>query len=1160
MKKKFVLHNYGLFLWNRKQIWVLKILSLLILFSVSKQVFATEVNSEDTRINLNVNKSKLSNVLKEIEDKTHFNFFYNSKLIDVNREVDLVVEEQDIYQVLDLLFSGTDVAYVVQDKHIILSNQLTETNNKASKLISIKGKVTDKNNESVIGATVLVKGTTNGTVTNVDGEYTLADIDPASTLVFMFIGMKSSEIAVDGKSIINAVLLDESYGLEEVVAIGYGVQKKKLITGSTIQIGGEELAKRNSVDALGALQSMAPGVNIVQSSGQPGEGYKINIRGLGTTGSSQPLVVIDGVAGGSLESLDPNDIESIDILKDAASSAIYGARAANGVILISTKKGKIGDFSISYDGYTGVQNANLNGIETLNAKQYMEIVNGTLIASGSGAYDYKELIPNYYENIVNGTWKGTNWIKESLNTNAPIQSHAVNINGGNELSRVALGFSYLGQEGTIGKSAIPNYERYTARINSDHSLLRKNGRDIITFGENITYTITNKSGVSISGIYSNNIRDLLTATPLLPAYNDEGDYYVYADMLKNEWDFDQSAVNPLARINVDHGSKNSTGRRLQANAFVDISPIKNLKYRSNAGYQFYQHSYRRYVPINQLSSDKSNLTDDITQEQSHSTKWTWENTLNYIANFNNNHFDFLIGQSVEEWGYGSKVSVKNSNSLFPGSFNHAYIDNTQGLNTTDTQISGSPNSPGSLASFFGRINYNHRETYMATLVMRADGSSNFARGNRWGYFPSLSAGWVITNENFMEPVTNIMDFLKLRASWGQNGNASIDNFQYVATIAFDSDSYYYFNDKNNASIGAYPDILANKEVTWETSEQLVFGLDARFLNSRLGLAFDLYDKQTKDWLVVAPQLASYGTGAPYINGGDVTNKGYEVALNWSDRKNSFEYNAGISLAHNENKVTRLANEEGIIHGPENVLAQNTDEMYRVEVGYPMGYFWGYETAGVFQNQTQIDEFINSGGVYLQDALVPGDLIFVNQNDDDTIDDLDKTMIGNPHPKFTLGFNFNCSYKGLDLSINAYGSFGHQIAKSYREFSNSPNNNYTSEVYSKYWTEEGSTNRYPRFTHGKDINFKEISDIYIENGDFLKISNIAIGYDLKRAIRQLPFQKLRIYMAAQNLFTITNYSGFDPEVGYGDSKSWASGIDIGYYPSPKSILGGINIEF
>ncbi len=1142
----------------KKAFFVMKLTSLIILIS-TLSIFANQSYSQNTRISLNRNNTSVKEVLRDIENNSEFFFIYNNQLIDVERVVDINVDDQNIYSILDELFSDSGVEYVVKDKHIILTSNQEIEKEQSNQSNKVTGKVSTESGEPIPGATVYVKGTSNGTVTNVNGEYSIDVPSANQIMIFSFIGFRSQEVAIN-KDVINVVMLEDAIGLEEVVAIGYGVQKKKLVTGSTIQVDGESLAKRNSVDALGALQSLAPGVNIVQRSGQPGEGFKINIRGLGTTGSSDPLVVIDGVAGGSLDALNPSDIESIDILKDAASSAIYGARAANGVILVSTKKGKAGDFIVSYDGYMGVQNASTNGIESLNAKQYMEIVNSTLVSSGAKEFDFKSLIPNHYQSIIDGSWNGTNWLEESKNNNAPINNHSVNITGGSDKSRVAMGFSYLGQEGTIGKSATPKFERYTVHINSDHSLLKNNDRDIITFGENVTFTSSNKTGLNIEGIYSNNVRDLLTASPLLPAYNNDGDFFVYKDMVATGWDFDQRLVNPLARISVDHSQKTTNNRRLQANAFVEISPIKELKFRSNAGYQFFQSDYRRYVPVHELSSDKSNLTDDITQSQSYSTKWTWENTLNYVTYFNNHHVDFLIGQSVEKWGYGSDISVTNSNSLFPGSFDHAYISNSQGLNTTDTKISGSPNTAGGLASFFGRINYNYNETYMASIVMRADGSSNFARGHRWGYFPSLSAGWVMTNEEFMKPASGVLNFLKLRANWGQNGNADIDNFQYLATIAFNSDSYYYFHDKSDPSIGAYPDILPNEDVTWETSEQLDLGFDAHFFNSQITLTFDWYNKTTKDWLVVAPQLASYGTGAPFINGGDVENKGFEIAVSLNKSIDKFKYSAGISLANNNNKVTRIANEEGIIHGAENILAQNTDELYRVEVDYPMGYFWGYKTAGVFQNQTQIDQFFKDGGVALQDSVVPGDLIFVNDNGDEVIDDEDKVMIGNPHPKFTLGFNFSCSYKGLDLSINAYGAFGHQIAKSYREFSNSPNNNYTTDVYTKYWTGEGSTNRYPAFTHGKNTNFKELSDLYIEDGDYVKISNISIGYDLKSAFKRLPLQKLRLYVSGQNLLTFTKYSGFDPEVGYGNGESWASGIDIGYYPNPKTILGGINIVF
>jgi TonB-linked SusC/RagA family outer membrane protein len=1156
-REPWVWNNYTL----KKCLTIMK-LSVFLFFLSIIQALAINSYSQQTRLSLKFNKASLERVLDEIENKSEFYFLYNQDIVNTKKVVDLDVKEEKIEDVLNTLFVGTNIKYTISERQIVLTSSENQSgiNHTSEQQKTVSGKVTDTTGASLPGVSVAVKGTTSGIITDGDGNYSLSNIPANAILQFSFVGMKSQEIKIGTQTTLNVVLVDETIGIEEVIAIGYGVQSKKLVTGSTIQVSGESLATRNSTDAFGVLQSMAPGVNIVQNSGQPGEGYRINIRGLGTTGSSEPLYVIDGVAGGSIDALDPKDIESIDILKDAASAAIYGARAANGVILVTTKKGKAGAFSISYDGYKGVQNANLNGIETLNAKQYMEIVNSTLVSSGASAYDFKTLIPKQYQAIMDGSWTGTNWIEESKNKNAPIVSHAINLTGGSDMSRVALGFSYLGQEGTIGKSATPNFERYTVRLNSDHSFLKKNGRDIITIGENVTYTTNKKSGLSIEGIYSNNIRDLLTATPLLPAYNSNGDFYVYKDMVADKWDFDQTIANPLAKISVNHSKKNTITRRLQANGFIELSPIKSIKIKSNGGYQFFQSDFRHYVPVYELSSDKSNLTDDVTQTQSYSTKWTWENTINYITKFNEHNIDFLVGQSLEKWGYGNSVSVKNSNSLFPGSFNNAYISNTQGLNTTDTEISGSPNTPGALTSFFGRANYNFRQTYMASVVMRADGSSNFAKGHRWGYFPSFSAGWVITNEKFMKPAEKVLDFLKLRASWGQNGNANIDNFQYLATIAFNSDSYYYFNDKSNPAIGAYPDILPNEDVTWETSEQLDFGFDSRLFNSRLGLIFDWYKKSTKDWLVVAPMLASYGTGAPYINGGDVENKGFELALSWKDQLKGFQYSATVSLAKNINKVTRIANEEGIIHGNENVLAQNTAELYRVQEGFPMGYFWGYKTSGVFQNQAQIDEYLSKGGVTLQTKPVPGDLIFVNTNGDKVIDDKDKTMIGNPNPKYTLGFNFNCSYKGFDLSVNAYGSFGQQIAKSYREFSNSPNNNYTTDVYTKYWTGEGSTNRYPAFTHGKNTNFKELSDMYIEDGDYIKISNISLGYDIKKIWKGLPFHKFRAYVTGQNLITFTKYSGFDPEVGYGDGESWASGIDIGYYPSPKTILGGINIEF
>ena len=1009
----------------------------------------------------------------------------------------------------------------------------------------VKGKVTTPSGDPLPGAGVIVKnGGGRGEIADPDGRYEI-EVSPDETLVFDFLGCIPVEVKVGNQSTINVTLREDAELLDEVVVMGYGTQRKKLITGSTVNVTGEKLASLNSLDALGALQSQAAGVNITANSGQPGESYKVTIRGMGTIGSTEPLYVIDGVPGGSITSLSPNDIESIDVLKDAASSAIYGARAANGVILVTTKKGSADSkLSVSYEGYYGIQNANTNGVTPLDAKQYMEIVNKSYETAGQTPYDFESLIPNHYADIMSGKWKGTNWLKESLNRNAPIQNHSVNMTGGSDKSRFSLGFSYFGQDGTLGYPATPQYERYTVRLNSDYSVWKKDGRDIIVFGENITATLTGKSGIAIGNNYYNSIRDLLVAPPILPAYNADGEFYEYDDMKAVEWDFNQDYANPLAEIYYDHGNNRSKGHRINANFYLQIMPIKDLTIRSSAGVNFSHSDYRRYVPTYSLSGNSSNNTDDVTQNQSYSARWSWENTINYKKTFGDHNLDVLAGQSLEKWGYGNSVNIKNSNSIFPGSFEHAYINNTQGMDVANTSIGGSPNGQGALSSFFARVNYNYKEKYLLSAVMRADGSSNFARGHRWGYFPSVSAGWVVTNEDFMASTKNWMSFLKLRASWGQNGNCNISAFQYVATVAFDAP--YYFNDKSVPNTGAYPDIMPNENLKWETSEQLDFGVDARFFRSRLGVSFDWYNKVTRDWLVRAPTLLIYGSGAPYINGGDIRNRGYEFLVSWNDNVGDFSYGVSATFSHNDNLVTKIANSEGIIHGGDNVIAQNTDELYRVQVGYPIGYFWGYDVEGIIQNEAQVQEYLDkhckgdAANSLQKGDIQPGDVMYVDTNKDGLINEEDKTMIGNPNPDYNLGLSINLAYKGFDLSINGYGAFGQQIAKS--------------------WTGEGSTNRYPRFCHGKHANMSEVSDIWIENGDYFKVSNITFGYDFKKLFKNMPLTRCRLYVSAQNMLTFTKYTGMDPEIGYGDGTGWMSGVDVGNYPSSNAWIFGVNLTF
>ena len=1037
----------------------------------------------------------------------------------------------------------------------------------AQTAVQVKGVVLDSNGEPIMGAAVIEVGTQgNGTVTGADGSFTLS-VTRGAKIRISYVGYKTVTMTPVAGRTTNITLEEESEMLNDVVVVGYGTQQKKLVTGATTHVTSENIEAVNAVDAFGALQSLASGMNIVMSSGQPGEGYKVTIRGMGTAGSNTPLYVVDGVPGANIEDLSPNDIESIDILKDAASSAIYGARASNGVILVTTKKGKVGRLQVSFDGYIGWQNPNTNDVTPLNAKQYMEINDLAYTIQGVATYDWATLIPKQYAQIMNGTWNGTNWLEETTIDNAPMHNASLTISGGNDQSRFALGFTKYHQTGTLGAPADPKFDRYTVRMNSDYSLIKSKGRDILKIGENITFSATDKRGVSVGGIYGNSIRNLLAMSPLLPAYNDNGELYEYADILADGWDFSAEMANPLAQMKYNNGNGYNKGWRLQTNFFLEFSPIKDLTWRTSAGWLYRHRESRSYTPVYELSAKSSNPNDDISQSQSYSIRWSLENTLNWKKSFGLHNIDALLGQSVEKWGYGNGVNVTNSNSLFPGSFDHAFIANANVVDPAYTSIGGSPESQGSLASFFGRVNYNYNETYLLSLVLRADGSSNFARGKRWGYFPSVSAGWVMTNESFMESTKSWLDFLKIRASWGQNGNCNISNFQYLATIAFDDP--YYFDSKDNPGLGAYPNILPNEDVKWETSEQLDLGFDMRFLNSRLGFSFDWYKKTTKDWLVVAPMLLSYGTGAPYINGGDIENKGYEIQLSWNDKiGKDFKYGVTANFSHNKNEVTRLANSEGIIHGGSNAIAQNTAELYRLQVGYPIGYFWGYEMEGIIQNEADLQDYIDrncSGDKAnsLQGAsLQPGDVKFVDYNGNGKIDtgDADKTMIGDPNPDYTVGLNITVAYKGFDLGINGYGSFGQQVAKSYRQFSDHPDDNYCTDVYTKYWTGEGSTNEYPRFSDGKTANMSEISRVWIEDADFFKISRISFGYDFKKLYSKLPVQKCRLYVSLNNFICFTGYSGMDPEVGFGNGTSWASGIDCGYYPSSRSFQVGMNVNF
>lgn len=883
----------------------------------------------------------------------------------------------------------------------------------------ITGTVKDATGMEVIGANVIVKGTTNGVITDLDGKFSL-EAAPGSIIEISYIGYMTQEIPVTAQtSDLQITLKEDSQSLDEVVVVGYGVQKKKLVTGATLQVKGENIQKLNTTNPLGALQSQSPGVNIVANSGQPGKSFDINIRGAGTNGSTTPLYIIDGVEG-DINSLSPADIESLDVLKDAASAAIYGSRAANGVVLITTKQGKQGKLQVSYDGYVGFQNV-YKMPDLLNAKEYMAVMDQLNFNTGNQPYTWTNYMSQeQYNRYMSGEDEGTNWLDAIRNKNAITTSHSLNLAGGTERSKFSTGVSYTKQEGTLGKPVASDYQRFTVRMNSEHILWKEGDLDIITFGENLYYNHNESSGISEGNQYGNDISWMLRANPLVPIYNENGDYYMYDDLNKAGWfNYNSYTSNPIAAmVNSSRGNNKSKNYGLTMVGYLKVQPIKGLVYKGQVSYKQNSSSYRGYSPAYKLTSTDQKLTNEVTQNMTTGWDWQIENTLSYTFNIEKHNFDVLVGQSFKKSGFGMGEYLEaTANDLLFSDWDRAYISNS--MASQPTSAKGYPTGDNALASFFGRINYNFNEKYMASVILRTDGSSNFARGKRWGTFPSVSAGWVVSNEDFMESTHDWMDFLKIRASWGQNGNCNIDNFQYFSTVAFDHLGQYSFgNNKGTATQGGYASIMPNEDVTWETSEQLDLGLDARFLSGRLSLNFDWYNKKTKDLLIVAPILDSYGTNAPYINGGTVENKGVEIGLGWNDQKGDWTYGVNLNLAHNKNEVTQINNKDGYILGPDKVLAENTRPVSRMEVGHPIGYFWAYKTEGVMQNADDVQAYLdknckgNAANSLQGSSIQPGDLKFVDVNGDGVINEDDKTEVGNPHPDITMGLSFNCNSQDL----------------------------------------------------------------------------------------------------------------------------------------------------
>lgn len=1145
------------------------------------------VYSQDLKIDFSNKSFTVGEVLATIEKNSDYRFLYRNDQIDLNRTIKIDPANNTIDGVLTSLFNKTGVNFrTVENNLVILSPDVLQ------KPKTVTGKVTDDSGQSIVGVTVSVKGTNRAVVTDVYGAYSIQINDVDKVLVFSFVGMKKQEVLINGRTTINVTLTSESIGLDEVVVVGYGVQKKKLVTGATVSVKGDYLKKLNTTNALQALQGQAAGVNITSSSGQPGGGIKVNIRGIGSVGNITPLYVVDGVITGDISYLNNSDIATVDILKDAASCAIYGINGANGIVLITTKSGSSDSKKggqISFDAYYGTQNA-ARKLNLLNAEQYATIQNEAAINSGQAPLFTQTQINALAQGSTALQANGTNWSNEMFSSNVPTQNYNLSATGGNDVSTYSLGLSCVQQGGIIGGSDLSNYQRINFRSNSE----RKMYDGMLKVGEHLTFSIIDQKGVADGGLYSGNVVAGIFTSPLLAMYDAKGNYLsslnstIYKGGVWNN-----TEANPYALMQYNNQNESKT-QRLVGDVYAELQPIKNLKLKSTFGIDYSSSANHSYRPVyDKLSIYAFNLDENIGQGSSQGYSWNWDNTINYTFNIKNHNFDVLAGSAVQKY-QGSFVGGNITGTTLFNSFDRGYLSNSTvtsvsmsspstitrlpgeadstynkrfaaaaQLLTHGMSLYGNANAVSVHASFFGRVNYSYKEKYLATAIFRADGSTMFAPGHQWAYFPSLSAGWVASSESFMESTKSWLDFLKVRASWGTNGNDHIRNFNYLSLISLSNARYNFGSDNTTLTQGSYPSTIGNENTKWETSYQTNIGIDARLLNNKLNVGIDVYNKLTKDWLIAAPLLATAGVSQnPYINGGDVTNKGIELQLAYNNKiGKDFNFTVSGSYAYNKNVVNNIPTADGIIHGSTNSLYVNGPEFFRASVGNPIGYFWGYETAGLFQTEADVLNYKNSKGVVIQPNAKPGDLKYVDLNGDGTITADDKTNIGDPNPHHLFGLSLACNYKNFDFSVTANGVAGNKIVQAYR----GPGQwaNWTTDILSR-WHGEGTSNTMPRITQNSS-NWVEFSDLYIHDGSYLRISNISLGYDFAKLAKWKNLSQFRLYVSVQNLITFTKYSGMDPEVGASAADAsgayyFGQGIDTGVYPRPQVYMVGVNIIF
>ena len=998
----------------------------------------------------------------------------------------------------------------------------------------VTGKVIDDLGEPMIGVSVQVKGTTSGAITDIDGNYSV-NVEPGATLVFSYVGYIPQEHVVKGGTL-NVTLKEDTETLEEVVVIGYGVQKKSSVTGAISQVKAADMENRTITTAAQALQGKTAGVQLITSSGGPGETPTIRVRGYSSNVASDPLYVVDGVRLSDISGIDPNDIESMEVLKDAASAAIYGAEAGNGVILITTKKGRPGQTKISYDFQFASQSI-ARVPKLMNAQEYIAYM--TEAAPGGTS-----LIP---VSSIEANWDGvtdTDWV-DAIFENSKMQKHNLSFAGGSDRGSYYLSLTYLNNNGIIVGDN-DKYNRMTATINADYKI--KPWLKVGTTNQIEKYSVRRVTG---QNAYGSTLSAVLMMDPLTaPTYSPDnlpanmqnllnqgrdlmqapnGDYYGVSAFFEGE------NYNPLIMMN-NNITRNS-GFNVTGSIFADLMPFDGFTFTSRFGYRL---SGARLSGVNLPfygNSTQSNLFTSVNGQSSTTIYYQWENFANYMKTFADAHtVSAMVGMSFQEqtYDYVSGSLAANGEHAITQNDPLFYFLNYAAASATKTV--GGEKTRTAKMSYYGRVGYDYKGRYMVQASLRADAAdlSLLPASNRWGYFPAVSAGWTVSEEQFFQPIRNYVTNLKIRASWGQNGSlAALSNYPYSVLMA--ASGMYPFTNANAFVNGYAPNSMGNDELKWETSEQLNIGFDARFLRDRLTFSMDWFNKKTKDLLVTGttPSLVVGGTVSP-INAGNVENKGFEFELGWRDNIKDFSYSVRANLATLKNKVTYLDPSLDRVVGTQ----FHTYPLSYFEEGYPVYYFRGYQFAGI--------------------DPATGDPTFKDLNGDNVINDDDRTYIGDAIPDFTYGITLTAAWKGLDLTVFGTGSAGNDIYNaSFRP--DQTKANHLKEIYfDDRWTVDNPHGTKPR----AGANYMEryiTSDAVVFDGSFFKIKQIQLGYTLPKTwLKKAFINNLRVYCSLDDFFTFTSYPGFDPEASANSTNGM--GIDMGGYPSSKKVVFGFNIEF